>query len=78
MQTIIVHLLELGEAVQSNNIGELTSKNLEVAEKQRIIDSDKQLLSEDLLFSLVKTLNIQYPRQCSRMILNPKIAKKLM
>lgn len=43
-----------------------------------IIDSDKQLLSEDLLFSLVKTLNIQYPRQCSRMILNPKIAKKLM
>ena len=43
-----------------------------------IIDSDKQLLSEDLLFSLVKTLNIQYPRQCSRMILNPKIAKQLM
>lgn len=43
-----------------------------------IIDSDKQLLSEDLLFSLVKTLNKEYPRQCSKMILNPKIAKKLM
>lgn len=43
-----------------------------------IIECDTQLLSEDLLFSLVKTLNIQYPRQCSRMILNPKIAKKLM
>lgn len=43
-----------------------------------IIDADKQLLSEDLLFSLVKTLNKEYPRQCSKMILNPKIAKKLM
>lgn len=43
-----------------------------------IIENDKMLLSEDLLFSLVKTLNINYPSKCSRLILNPKIARKLM
>lgn len=43
-----------------------------------IIDCDKQLLSEDLLFSLIKTLNINHMGKCSKLILNPKIANKLM
>lgn len=43
-----------------------------------IIDNEKQLLSEDLLFTLVKTLRTKYDRQCQRLILNPKIAKRLM
>ena len=43
-----------------------------------IIDCDKLLLSEDLLFSLIKTLNTNYGSKCSRLILNPKISKKLM
>ena len=43
-----------------------------------IIDNDKQLLSEDLLFSLIKTLNSKYKRQCQKMVLNPKIVKRLV
>ena len=43
-----------------------------------IIDCDKQLLSEDLLFSLIKTLNTNHMGKCSKLILNPKIANKLM
>ncbi len=43
-----------------------------------IIDNDKLLLSEDLVFSLVKTLVKYYPARCNKLILNPKIAKKLM
>ncbi len=47
MQELIVQLLELGETVQNNNtIGELTSNNLEVAEKQRIIDLLKEEIRE--------------------------------
>lgn len=42
-----------------------------------IIECDTILLSEDLLFSLVKTITINYPRQSSKLVLNPKIASKL-
>lgn len=44
----------------------------------KIVDNDKQLLSEDLLFSLIKTLNKKFPGRCNKLILNPKIAKRLM
>lgn len=43
-----------------------------------IVDNDKLLLSEDLIFSLVKTLNKNYPGKCNKLLLNPKLAKKLM
>ncbi|MEG0773610.1 hypothetical protein [Clostridium sp.] len=43
-----------------------------------IIDNDKLLLSEDLIFSLVKTLNKKYPGRCNKLLLNPKIVKKLI
>lgn len=43
-----------------------------------IIDNDKLLLSEDLIFSLVKTLIKHYPARCNKLIMNPKLAKKLM
>lgn len=43
-----------------------------------IIDNDKLLLSEDLIFSLVKTLNKTYPGKCNKLLLNPKLAQKLI
>lgn len=43
MQEIIIQLLELGVVVENDNVlGKLTSKSLEVAEKQRFIDSLKE------------------------------------
>lgn len=44
----------------------------------KIVDSEKLLLSEDLIFSLVKTLNKKYPGKCNKLLLNPKLAKKLI
>ncbi|MDE7433083.1 MAG: hypothetical protein K2N34_14380, partial [Lachnospiraceae bacterium] len=47
MQEMIVQLSELGVAVQNDNLlGRLTSKSLEVAEKQRFIDSLKEEIQE--------------------------------
>lgn len=43
-----------------------------------IVDNNKTLLSEDLIFSLVKTLNKKYPGRCNKLLMNPKLAKKLM
>lgn len=43
-----------------------------------LIENDKLLLSEDLIFSLVKTLNKKYPGRCNKLLLNPKLAKKLI
>lgn len=43
-----------------------------------IIDNDKILLTEDLIFSLINTLNKMSPTRCNKLFLNPKIAKKLM
>jgi GTPase SAR1 family protein len=43
-----------------------------------IIDNDETLLTEDLIFNLVKTLNKAYPARCNKLLLNPKIAKKLL
>jgi len=44
----------------------------------KIVENDKILLSEDLLFSLIKTLNKKFPGRCNKLIMNPKIAKRLM
>lgn len=43
-----------------------------------LVDNDKILLTEDLLFSCIKTLNKQYPTRANALLLNPKIAKKLI
>ena len=43
-----------------------------------IVENDTLLLSEDLIFSLVKTLNQKYPSRCNKLILNPKLARKLI
>lgn len=43
-----------------------------------IVENDKLLLSEDLIFNLVKTLNKNHPRKCSKLLLNPKLAQKLI
>lgn len=43
-----------------------------------LVENDKLLLTEDLIFSLVKTLNKKYPGRCNKLLLNPKLAKKLI
>lgn len=43
-----------------------------------IVDNEKLLLTEDLIFSLVKTLNKNYPGRCNKLLLNPKLAKRLI
>ena len=43
-----------------------------------IINNDKLLLSEDLLFNMIKTLNKKYPTRCNKLLLNSKIAKNLI
>lgn len=44
----------------------------------KIVYNEKLLLTEDLIFSLIKTLNKYYPGKCSKLLLNPKVAKKLI
>lgn len=44
----------------------------------KFIENDKVLLTEDLLFNLIKTLNKTYPGRCNKLLLNPKIASKLL
>jgi hypothetical protein len=44
----------------------------------KIVDNEKLLLTEDLIFSLIKTLNKYYPGKYSKLLLNPKVAKKLI
>lgn len=43
-----------------------------------IIECDTKLLSEDLIFSIIKKLHTNYKSQCTKLLLNPKIAKKLI
>lgn len=43
-----------------------------------LVENEKLLLTEDLIFSLVKTLNKKYPGRCNKLLLNPKLAKKLI
>lgn len=43
-----------------------------------IVESDKLLLSDDLLFSMIRTLNKKFPGKCHKLLLNAKIVKKLL
>lgn len=43
-----------------------------------LVENEKILLTEDLLFSLIKTINKKFPAKCNKLILNPKIYKKLL
>lgn len=40
-------------------------------------DKDNQLLSEDLIFNIIKTLLKKYPNRCNRFMLNAKIRAKI-
>ena len=40
--------------------------------------NEKILLSEDLIFNMIKTLAIKYPTRTKKLMANPKIIKKLM
>lgn len=40
--------------------------------------NEKILLSEDLIFNMIKTLAVKYPTRTKKLMANPKIIKKLM
>lgn len=42
------------------------------------IDNDILLLSEDMIFNLIKQLNNKYPSRVNKLMMNPKVIKKLM
>ena len=41
-------------------------------------DSDKTLLTEDLIYKMVKGLNAKYPQRCTKMLKYPQIRGKLL
>ena len=41
-------------------------------------DSDKTLLTEDLIYKMVKSLNAKYPQRCTKMLKYPQIRGKLL
>lgn len=43
-----------------------------------IIDNDKMLFSEDLLFHLIKVLVTKYPGRTGKLLMNPKIRNKII
>lgn len=42
------------------------------------IDNEKLLLSEDLIFNLIKTLNKNFPERCNKLLMNPKVIKQIL
>lgn len=43
-----------------------------------LVDNDKQLLTEDLIFALIRTLNAKYPDKTNKLLINPKIVKHIV
>ena len=41
-------------------------------------DTDKTLLTEDLIYKMVKGLNAKYPQRCTKMLKYPQIRGKLL
>lgn len=52
----------------------------DVAQKRilEFIENDKMLLSEDLIFNLIKTLNKNFPERCNKLLMNPKVLKQIL
>lgn len=42
------------------------------------IDSEEILLSEDMLFNLIKQLNSKFPTKVTKLTLNPKVIRKVI
>lgn len=49
-----------------------------VQRMSEIILSEDHLLTEDLIFKLIKTLNYKYPQRMAKLIANPKITSKIL
>lgn len=71
----------------SNYIEQYFSMGSDKAKSDKVIDrlidlcttnDEKILLSEDLLFRLIKHLNATYPQRCRKMLKYPQITKKLI
>lgn len=43
-----------------------------------LVNNEKLLLTEDLLFNLIKVLTKEYPNKLNKLLLNPKIVQKLV
>lgn len=43
-----------------------------------LISSEKMLLSEDLIFKLIKSLVAKYPQRCTKILLNEKVRKSVL
>ncbi len=43
-----------------------------------IINNDEILLSEDMIFNLIKQLNTKYPARVNKLMMNPTVIKKLI
>lgn len=69
-----------------NYIDTYFTKSLEKNKSEKVIDrlveictkSDKMLLSEDLIYKLIKTLNAKYPTRCSKIMQYPEIRNKML
>lgn len=43
-----------------------------------LINHDEMLLSEDMIFNLIKQLSTTYPTRINKLLMNPKVIKKLI
>lgn len=43
-----------------------------------LVEEEKILLTEDLLYNLIKTITVKYPARSKKLITNPKIIKKII
>jgi dihydroneopterin aldolase len=61
-------------------MNEKDSKKAEKAIKriEEIINHNEILLTEDLIFNLVKKLVAKFPGKCQKMLLNPKVRLKVL
>lgn len=65
------------------NYIEMNEKDLKKADKaikrvEEIVNHNEILLTEDLIFNLIKKLVNKFPNKCAKMILNPKVKVKVL
>ena len=59
---------------KGGNTDQVVTRILELIDEK----NEKLLLSEDLIFNLIKTLSIKHPTRVKKLLTNPKIIKKLL
>ena len=72
--------------IQNNTNKENTKENTDKNKSEKVIDriidictkSSKTLLTEDLIYKMIKTLNAKYPARCSKLFKYPEIRTKIL